>query len=344
MGLTVDSVAISPDGKTAVLVATAAGQENLYSYSLDELAREAPVARQLTSTAGRKDDVQFTPDSKEVFYLDRGNIASLTLESRQPKPLAVTAEMDVDFSRDKLEVFRQAWSYIRDQFFDPKFHGVDWEAVRTTYEPLIEGAATPDEMRRLLNLMIGELNASHLGASAGGGPGGAQSTTGRLGLRFDRAEYEASGKLKITEVIRLSPAGVAGLKPGDLLEAVDGIALNAGTNLDELLDHKIGKRVVLKVSGKEVPVQPVNLATEKNLLYRQWVDDNRAYVAKISGGKLGYVHMADMSEASLNRLHLDLDAENQAPAGRGDRHPQQQRRLRQRLRSGRLFARGPTCG
>ena len=315
VGLTVDSVAISPDGKTAVLVATAAGQENLYSYSLDELAREAPVARQLTSTAGRKDYVQFTPDSKEVFYLDRGNIASLTLESRQPKPLAVTAEMDVDFSRDKLEVFRQAWSYIRDQFFDPKFHGVDWEAVRTTYEPLIEGAATPDEMRRLLNLMIGELNASHLGASAGGGPGGAQSTTGRLGLRFDRAEYETSGKLKITEVIRLSPAGVAGLKPGDLLEAVDGVALNAGTNLNELLDHKIGKRVVLKVSGKEVPVQPVNLATEKNLLYRQWVDDNRAYVAKISGGKLGYVHMADMSEASLNRLHLDLDAENQARQG-----------------------------
>ena len=315
VGLAVDSVAISPDGKTAVLAATAAGQQNLYSYSLDELAREAPVARQLTSTAGRKTDVQFTSDSKEIFYLDRGNIASLTLESRQAKPLAVTAEMDVDFSREKLEVFRQAWSYIRDQFFDPKFHGIDWEAVRTTYEPLIEGAATPDEMRQLLNLMVGELNASHLGASAGSGPGGAQSTTGRLGLRFDCAEYEASGKLKITEVIRLSPAFVAGIKPGDVLEAVDGATITAATNLDELLDHKIGKRVVLKVSGKDVPVQPVNLATEKNLLYRQWVDDNRAYVARISGGKLGYVHMADMSEASLNRLHLDLDAENQARQG-----------------------------
>ncbi len=314
VGLAVESVAISPDGKTAVIVASAAGRQNLYSYSLDELAREAPVARQLTSTAGRKGDVQFTPDSKEVFYLDRGNIESIPLETRQSKALAVTAEMDVDFSQEKLEVFRQAWSDLRDQFFDPKFHGVDWEAVRTTYEPLITGAATPDEMRQLLNLMVGELNASHLGASAGAAAG-AESTIGRLGLRFDRAVYEASGKLKITEVIRLSPANVAGIQPGEFLEAVDGSSIGAGTNLDQLLDNKIGKRVVLRVSGKYVPVQPVNLATEKNLLYRQWVDDNRAYVAKISGGKLGYVHMADMSEASLNRLHLDLDAENQGREG-----------------------------
>jgi len=64
-----------------------------------------------------------------------------------------------------------------------------------------------------------------------------------------------------------------------------------------------------------VPVQPVNLATVRNLLYRQWVEDNRAYVAKISGGKLGYVHMADMSENALNRLHLDLDSENQGRQG-----------------------------
>jgi tricorn protease len=316
VGLAVDSVAVSPDGKTAVLVATSAGEQNLYSYSLDELAKEAPVARQLTSTRGRKDAVQFTPDSKEVFFLDRGNIASMALESRQSKPLAVTAEMDVDFSHEKLEVFRQAWTYIRDQFFDPKFNGVDWEAVRATYEPLVAGAATPDEMRQLLNLMIGELNASHLGASAGGGAAsGPQSTTGRLGLRFDRAEYEGSGRLKITEVLRLGPADVAGLKPGDVLEAVDGTPAGSGANLDELLDHKIGRRVVLKVSGKDVPVQPVNLATEKNLLYRQWVENNRAYVARISGGKLGYVHMADMSEGSLNRLHLDLDAENQGRQG-----------------------------
>ncbi|HEY1336947.1 MAG TPA: S41 family peptidase [Bryobacteraceae bacterium] len=313
LGLDVESVSISPDGKTAVLVATSAGQQNLYSYSLDELAREAPVARQITSTPGRKSSVQFSPDSKEIFYLDRGGIYSAALESRQAKPLAVTAEMDVDFSREKIEVFNQAWTYLRDQFFDPNFNGVDWNGVRSTYEPLIAGAATTDEMRRLLSMMVGELNASHSGAGAP--PQAAQVATGRLGVRFDRAEYESSGKLKITEVIALSPADVAGIKPGDLLESVNGTAADGRANLDELLDHTIGKRITLKVSGRDVAVQPVNLTTEKALLYRDWVNRNREYVAKISGGKLGYVHMLDMSDVALNRLHLDLDAENQSRQG-----------------------------
>ena len=64
-----------------MLIAGAAGQQNLYSWSLDELARERPVARQLTTTAGAKADVSFTPDSKEVFYLDDGRIQAVTLEN-----------------------------------------------------------------------------------------------------------------------------------------------------------------------------------------------------------------------------------------------------------------------
>jgi len=316
-GLDVDSVTISPDGKQAVLSATAAGQQNLYLYSLDELSRDPRVARQLTSTPGRKTAVHFSPDGKEIFYLDRGGIASLAIDTRVSKPLAVTAEMELDFATEKMEVFHQAWTYTRDNFFDPKFNGVDWEAVRTEYEPLIAGAATPDEMRRLLNLMVGELNASHSGASggAGGGPAAQQGGTGRLGVRFDCGEYESSGKLKVTEVIPLSPAEVAGIHVGDTIDAVNGQATGAHANLDEMLEYKIGKRVVLKVSGKDVPIQPVNLATEKALLYREWVENNRAYVAKISGGKLGYVHMQDMSEGALERLHLDLDAENQSRQG-----------------------------
>jgi C-terminal processing protease CtpA/Prc len=162
-------------------------------------------------------------------------------------------------------------------------------------------------------MMVGELNASHMGAS--NPPGAAQPSTGRLGLRFDRAAYEGGGALKITEVIPLSPADVAGVKPGETLEAVDGVALAANINLDEQLDHKIGKRTLLKISGRDIPVQPISLAAEKNLLYRSWVEENRAYVARFSNGRLGYVHMQDMSAQALDRLHLDLDAENHSREG-----------------------------
>ncbi len=313
VGVDVDYETVSPDGKWVALIANAANQANIYIYSLDELSREPAVAKQLTSTSGSKRFAQFSSDSKEIFFLENGRLGVVNLEGRA-RPLAVTAEMDVDFAREKMEVFRQGWSYLRDFFYDPAYHGVNWEGVRAQYEPLIAGARTSDEMRRLLNLMVGELNASHLGAGAP--PAGNQPTTGRIGLRFDRGEYEISGRLRVTEVIDLSPAAIAGgIKAGDYLLAVDGRTLDQATNLDETLNYKIGRRVTLTVSSdgttkREVVVRPVNGATERGLLYRQWVERNREYVAKASNGRLGYAHMFDMSQQSLNQLYLDLDAEN----------------------------------
>jgi tricorn protease len=318
VGVDVNYQTISSDGKWVAMVANSVNQGNVYIYSLDELSRDPIVAKQLTSTSGNKNWVQFTPDSKEIFYLENGRIGIVNLEGRA-RSLAVTAEMDVDFSREKMEVFKQGWSYLRDNFYDPGFHGADWNQVRAEYEPLIAGSRTPDEMRRLLQLMVGELNASHLGASSP--PGGNQPVTGRLGLRFDRREYETNGRLRITEVIALSPAAVAGtIKVGDYLLAVDGNAIDATTNLDELLNYKIGRRITLSVSSdgtarREVVVRPVNAATERGLLYRQWVDRNREYVARVSNGRLGYAHMFDMSSASLAQLYVDLDAENYAKEG-----------------------------
>lgn len=320
VGVDVNYQTISPDGKWVAMVASAAGQANIYLYTLDELSRDPAVSKQLTSTPGFKSWAQFSPDSKEVFYVENGRIGVVNLEGRT-RPLAVTAEMDVDFSREKMEVFHQAWTYLRDFFYDPKFHGVDWQSMRGQYEPLIAGARTPDEVRRLLQLMVGELNASHLGAGAPFSQ--TQVTTGRLGLRFDRHEYETSGRLKVTEVIVLSPAAIAGnIKVGDYILAVDGRAIDARTNLDELLSYKTGRRVSLSIASsaadtdkREAVVRPVNGATERALYYRQWVDRNREYVARISNGRLGYVHMFDMGSASLSQLYVDLDAENHAREG-----------------------------
>jgi C-terminal processing protease CtpA/Prc len=231
--------------------------------------------------------------------------------------------MNVAFAQEKMEVFRQRWRYMRDNFYDEKFHGVDWNAVKTTYEPMIAAARTGDEMRRLMNMMVGELNASHLGVF--GGPGGPSATSatpvGKLGLRFDRAEYEAGGRLKVTEVIALGPAAVTkNVNVGDIILSVDGVNIDGRTNLDELLEGKVGRRVALQVlpsgaSKKEVVVKPVNTGNEKNLLYRQWVEANREYVNRASGGRVGYVHLPDMGAGSLAQLYVDLDAENQGKQG-----------------------------
>jgi len=319
-GISVNEQIISPDGKTLLVLASAEGQFNLYTINIEELATDRS-ARQLTSTAGFKSNAIFSPDSKEVYYLENGRVNIVSLDRREVRPLALAMDINVNFADEKMEIFKQGWRYMRDNFYDEKYHGVDWNAVYQTYEPLVRDSRNIDEMRRLMNLMVGELNASHLGVQ--GAPSFTATPVGKLGLRFDRAEYETSGRLKITEIIALSPADIVkSIRVGDYLLAVDGTSINNKTNLDEQLENKVGKRVVLNVSAsadgsnkREAVVKPISTGAEKNLLYRQWVEANRAYVAKVSGGKLGYVHLPDMGSGTLNQLYVDLDAENQSKEG-----------------------------
>ena len=317
VGLAVGEQLISPDGKWIGFTASVGGRTNIYTWPLDELSTEEQVARQITSTAGFKSRLVFSPDSKEIYYLEQGRLQSVNLDNRQVRNIATTAELDVDFAQEKMEVFHQAWSLQRDNFYDPKFHGADWDAVRAAYEPRVRGATSPDELRRILGFMVGELNASHSGINApGGGPNPAP--TGRLGLRFDPAAQQ-TGSLTVQEVIPLSPAAIAGVKVGERLTAVDGEPIGTTTNLDALLTGKVGRRVVLKVAtgadSRDVVLRPVNTQTEKGLLYRAWVEDRRAYVARISNGRLGYVHLLDMGQGSLDQLMVDLDTQNQTREG-----------------------------
>ncbi|MEP6787229.1 MAG: LpqB family beta-propeller domain-containing protein, partial [Acidobacteriota bacterium] len=302
-GLNSGGSVISPDGKTLVMLASAEGQFNLYTMPLDELATDQS-ARQLTSTQGFKSQAQFTPDGKELYYLENGRINIVSLDRREVRPLNVSMDMNVDLAKEKMEVFKQGWRYLRDNFFDEKFNGANWDQVRATYEPLIASARTMDETRRLMNMMVGELNASHLGV---GGPSGFTATpVGKLGLRFDRAEYENNGWLKITEIITLGPAAVTkSINVGDYLISVDGTKIGPGVNLDEILEGKTNRRLPISISAwadgsnkRDVLLKPISTNAEKSLLYRQWVESNREYVNKISGGKIGYVHLQDMGQGS----------------------------------------------
>ncbi len=322
LGVTAEAPVISPDGKTLVFRIDAGGQQSLFSYDLDELAKEPPVPQQIAASKKVKRFMAFTPDSKQLYYLDGGVVTVTPLETPRAKPIAVTAELDVAFDAEKLVAFDEAWSLLSRSFFDPTFHGKDWSAERARFLPYIAGAHTPDEMRRLTNLMIGELNASHSGINRpatgyGSTPG---PRIADLGLRFEREPYEAGHGLVVREVITLGPAAIEGsIKPGDVLTAVDGHALAPGVDLDALLLDRAGKRSVLTVStggkSREAVVRPVSSTVATGLLYRHWIDQQRAYVDKISGGRLGYVHIADMSSEALDQLYLDLDAQNQGKEG-----------------------------
>ena len=321
LGLDASSPLISKDGKSLYFIASSAGQDNIYSYNLDELAAEPAVPQQITSTAKPKRDLALAPDGKTLFYLEGGKPMSTPVDTPKPKAIAVDASMEVDFDSEKQVVFDEAWSTLDRRFYDAKFHGQDWNALRAAAEPYVEGAKTPQELRRAINLMIGELNASHSGINPpSSGPGALPSDrVGQLAVRFDRRAIENGGGLVVAEAIPLGPAALAGIGAGDRITSVDGVAVTPVSNIDALLETKVGRRVAIGLmragAARQVVVRPVSASTAAGLAYRAWVESRRALVDRLSGGRLGYVHMADMSADSLNQLYIDLDSENESKQG-----------------------------
>ncbi len=316
-GLGIGALQISPDSRTLAFTGSAGGQQQIYALALDELARETGL-RAITTSQGFKNSLQWSPDSRELWFLEGGRIAAVNVDSRAARSVSASAEIDVNFEAEKRAVFRQAHTYLAQNFFDEKMNGADWNGLASRVEPYVVGSRTPDDLRRVLSLMIGELNASHLGIS-GPTSGAVLVPVARLGVRFDRALLERDGTARVSEVIQQGPADVARIAVGDQIVAVNDVALKSGLSLDSLLMGKVGRQVSLTVRGgganRRVVLRPVAQAAEKALVYRQWVEDRRAYVAKVSGGRLGYVHMFDMTQPSLDQLYLDLDAENQGREG-----------------------------
>lgn len=312
LGMDANNLAISPDGKTLAFIGDLGGQSNIYTYSLDRMARERPTPRQITTTPGAKDSLFWSSDGKSITYMEAGRVQVVDLAARQPRPIAITAELVERFEETKMAVFRQAWMRMRDSFYDPKFHGADWTGeVRNTYGEAVSGARTPDEMRRVLNLMVGELNASHLGVNPPDGPPSA--AFGQLGIDWE----EKNDRIVVSAILPMGPAALAGgIAVGDVIASVNGAPLNAQTNLQALLERQVGREVELGLeNGKKVRVSPITVAQEKSLRYKLWAQQRRDLVTKYSNGRLGYVHMFDMGEESLNGLILDLDAETQGKEG-----------------------------
>lgn len=317
LGLSATHPVISPDGKTLIFAARVAGEENLYSWSLKPNLKAPPVAKQLTTTHGDKSNMQFMPDSKSIVYLQDGHVMKLSLAGDHAKPIPVSAQYRVNFNVEKNVVFNEAWSDLNRYYYNADMNGQNWKAIHAEFAPFIAGVRTGNELRSDINLMIGRLNSSHSGIYS---PHHHSPQVGRLGVRFSRTDYDQGKGLIVTTVLPLSPANVGGIKVGDRLLSVNGHEIGTHTNLDALMENTIGRKTPLMVQSgsaapRKVDVKPVDIGVEKNLMYRAWVEAKRAYVNKISDGKLGYVHMAAMEGSSLRNLYLNLDAQNEAKEG-----------------------------
>lgn len=293
---------LSPGGDTLYYQAKFEGGYDLWKHDLVENKTEIVMKNVGYGLEADK-------DFKNLYVYNNG-IKQIDLAKNSQKGIDFEANFNFRPYEERAYIFNHVWQQVKDKFYDPKLHGVDWEGYKKTYAKFLPYINNNYDFRDMLSEMLGELNGSHTGARYY--PEGATLKTAALGLFFDN-DYEGDG-LKVEEVINRGPFAVrnTGVKKGCIIEAIDGQKIAKGSDYTSLLDGKAGKMTRVSVfdpSRKkrfDVVVRAISRSAQADLLYRRWVDRNREMVDSLSNGTIGYVHVKAMDSESFRTVFSQL--------------------------------------
>lgn len=279
---------------------------------------------------GGLSSLQYSKDGRTLYFREGdgiwavgiGGAPAAAAAAEAPRPageagrrrLTFTARVEVDNREERKQVFNEAWRVMKNRFYDPQMHGVDWAKMRALYEPLLADVSDRDELQAVISQMIGELNASHTGISGGGAPDRSAIQTRYPGFEM---EPDASGYYKVTYIYKSGPADkdFVKIKVGDFILAVDDNPLRAGDNYWKHYNLAPGRKLEFTVNSKpatdgawKTKVEPVSGGAYSTLQYQKWVEDRRQMVEKLSNGEIGYLHIRSMDQPSLRQFERDLNA------------------------------------
>lgn len=253
-------------------------------------------------------------EGKNIYMLSGGQINKIDINSGQLKPVGYSAELELKKPQERDYIFNHAWQQVADKFYDPKIHNVDWEFYQKEYVRFLPYINNNYDFAEALGELLGELNASHTGAMYRGG--GAAQQTAALGAFFDKS-YKGNG-LKITEVIEKGPlvSALTKIKNGTVIEKINNQEIAAGEDYFPLLNNQVGKRVLLALYNPDTKerweehVKPISYGQQSGLLYQRWTKQRRELVDKLSGGKIGYVHLSAMNSESFREAYSEILGRN----------------------------------
>ena len=224
-------------------------------------------------------------------------------------------ELRIDPKVEWAQVYHDAWLIMRDWFYDPDLHGVDWPAMYEKYRPLVDHVAHRADLDFLIAELIAEMNAGHAYVNASPEmPGPERVPVGLLG-----AEFEADGdRYRIANIFPgenwhdefrspLTEPGVR-VEEGDYLIAIDGERVTTDRNPYSFLVNKADRIVRVTVSdradgrdARTYEVRPVE--SELGLRYQEWVAENAALVDSLSDGRIGYIHLPNTAVPGHRELY-----------------------------------------
>lgn len=254
--------------------------------------------------ASRGAGMLLSDDGKFLLVLADGGVKKVDTESGKITPVKVKGEMVLKSAEERAYIYDHSWRQLKKKFYDPALHGVDWDFYYDEYEKFLPYINNNYDFAEMLSELLGETNASHTGARYRAVAENSDETDA-LGVFYD---YNHIGNgVKLAEVIAGGPLDKADskVKAGHIIEKIDGIEITPDFDFYMLLNRKKGQLTLISMYDPatkmrwEEQVKPISQGAEGQLLYNRWVRNRRAETERLSGGKIGYVHVRSMDDASM---------------------------------------------
>ena len=247
----------------------------------------------------------------KVYFTASGRIKQLDTKSDKVTTLPHSASYTQNQKQINQQVFEEGIRELTAGFYDPEFHGYDWKALVKKYKPWVLAATTHQDYSYMYNLLLGQLNASHMGYR-GSAPRNTSDKVGLLGLEVKNVSGGA-------EIIYVLPKSVATkqqstLKVGDVITAVNGNKIKKDTNFYSLLKNTRDNEILLTLkNGKDVVIRPQSSIRRQQ--YEAWIASRKKLVDEYSNGQLGYIHIQGMNMTSFERFERELKASGYGKKG-----------------------------
>jgi len=268
---------------------------------------------------GKNTNFAITYDLKKMFISQHGKMQIIGIPHGGP----VKVKEPIDLSGMKVwvkmheewkQIYDEAWRQMRDFFYDPNMHGIDWQAMHDKYAVMVPYVNHRNDLTYLMGELIGELSIGHAYIGGGDRPQPERINMGLLGAQLSK---DASGYYKIDKILKgenfrsqlRSPLTQVGLnvKEGDYIIAIDGVSTKEYNDVYQAFIGKANQLVSLKINSsaseegaRTIVVKPIS--DEAKLYYYNWVEDNIRKVSEATNGQVGYIHIPDMGVDGLNEF------------------------------------------
>ena len=260
---------------------------------------------------GETQGVAVAVSGDKYLVLMDGNIYKLNFDQNKLDAVSISFPFRKNLAGEFAEVFYEAWARVEENYYDEKFHGLDWKAARDRYSAFLPYLNTRADLRVLVNDMLGELNSSHQGFSSFGDDEDIHYSVSTMATGI---LFENNNPYKVRHIVARSAADRKGvdIQPGDELVKVDGISVDKNIDRNYYFTHpSLDREVKLTFSRKGQPYD-VELHPQSSLftnLYDEWIDNNRARVTEKSKGRIAYTCMKNMGTGELEHFIVDMTRE-----------------------------------